>query len=551
MTPRELCDEIRTVLVEVASTRPGFHLATSLGMVELAVAMDHVFDLEKDRLIFDIGHQRYPFDILARYRLDGILSAPRRSSKYDFYRHPGFAGLSISTALGASIATPDRRTIVVMGDGGSSAGEVFEALNHLGALQQPMVIVVNENGMSIQETTGALRGGVQKDFFVTLGLRYLGPFDGHDVDTLLETMQRVRDEPLSRPTVIHVRTTKGKGYRPAENDPLAFHQPFYPFDVETGQPRISDGGEMGTFLAGLSMVDEWLMCEMDADPRLMAVTPSTPPLFRVAKRYPSRWLDTGICEQHCMTMSTALALDAGAVVVMFAPFVSRCYSQLIDMGHANAPVKVVLFFAGVNPLGPTQQAVQVIGLLRMVPGFTVLQPSCLKEFVDALSLARRISGPVFVLAPKHDILIGNGCPFPYENGKGMVLRSGSRVTVLPVGSVFDLANACAEDGEGIEIIYPRSLKPFDHDLVARSVEKTKRLLIIEDGCASSGVGSDVIAHLHARGLTFRVEHVFAADRSLHIEDDAQLRHAYGVTREKCVVAMRALLVEPSTSGLQT
>lgn len=543
MEHEKLAESIRTFLVESASSQPGLHLASALGLADFAVALSEVFDWKQDELIFDIGHQRYPFDIVSEYRNYGRLAFSAPSNTYDFFRHPGFAGLSISMAF-ARARTNNGWTIALVGDGALGAGQLFEALNHSASGAKRVLIILNENRMSIQDTPGYLFGTERiQSFAGSLGLSYQGPVDGHDIAETVKQLKVARSKYADSPSLFHITTVKGKGYQPAEQDPLAFHQPFYPFDRDTGEFIPSANELTDTFLNALKQLDSWLVYLVSEKPDLLATVPATPPLFALRDKYPGSLIDTGICEQHCMTLSTALSLEHNTVLCMFSTFTTRCYSQIMDLGHLRAPLTCVLFFPGINPLGSTHQALHVIGQLRSVPNLVLLQPYNLNEYGAMLSYAAKCREPTFILTPKHDPVASSSDIQPLVHGRGTILISGGRVTILPIGSCFQQALMLAQEHEGVELINPRFLKPLDYDLISKSVRKTGRLLIIEDGFEVGGVGQEIVSCLAQDGLNFNVQLVAAKNISDHSGDFSLLQKKYGLSIEDCYRALSRLLSE--------
>lgn len=380
-------------------------------------------------------------------------------------------------------------------------------------------------------------------FAKSMGLAYRGLLDGHDVPLLLKHFREIQAEQSSGATLLHISTIKGKGYRPAEEDPLAFHQPFYPFDKDTGEFIVSSNPLTDTFLSALAMLDETLVDLVSEAPTSVATVPATPPLFALEGKFPENFIDTGICEAHCMTLSSVLSLDRKVVTCMFSDFLTRCCSQLYDLGHLRAPLTCVLFFPGLNPLGSAHQAMHIVSLLRTVPNLVVLQPCNLLEFKLMLKWAISCDEPTFILAPKLDPQCAESMLPAVERARGWLIREGDRATILPIGSFFEVALELAKAHSGLEIVNPRFLKPLDFELISRSVAKTGRLLVLEDGFRTGGVGLEVIANLAGAGITFRSELVAAKDISDHTADFAVFQDKYGLSSESCLRALSNLLMD--------
>ena len=479
-----VADELRALLIDTLSTRGG-HFAAGLGTVELTVALHHVYHTPDDRLVWDVGHQAYPHKLLTgrRERLhtikqkDGLAPFPTRSeSEYDAFG-VGHSSTSISAALGMALAEQQRATagasrrhhVAIIGDGAMSAGLAFEALNHAGSLEVDLLVILNDNDMSISENVGALsnyfarvlagrlyaglREGSKKflrripaawelarrseehmkgmvlpgTMFEEMGFNYIGPFDGHDVAALSRTLKNIRQ--LKGPQFLHVITRKGKGYAPAEADPIKWHGPG-PFDPARGEIyKEKPGSPTYTQVFG-----EWLCDMAERDPRIVAITPAMREgsgLVDYSKRFPSRYFDVGIAEQHAVTLAAGMACEGlRPVVAIYSTFMQRAYDQLIhDVAIQNLPVIFALDRAGlVGGDGATHQGAFDLSFLRCIPNMTIMAPADENECRQMLYTATQLEGPSAIRYPRGQ---GPGKP-PQKDmqampiGRAVINRHGHR-----------------------------------------------------------------------------------------------------------------------------
>ena len=572
-----LAAELRDFLIHTVSTRGG-HFAAGLGTVELTVALHYVFNTPDDRLVWDVGHQAYPHKVLTGRREqlhtikqhDGLAPFPTRSeSAYDAFG-VGHSSTSVSAALGMSLAAAargeTRRAIAVIGDGALSAGEAFEALNHAGGLHANLIVVLNDNDMSISENVGALsnylarvisskfygdlRQGSKRllrrmphvqDFarraeehwkgmwlpgtlFEELGFNYVGPIDGHNIPALLRMLRNARDR--SGPQLLHVVTQKGKGYAPAEADPITWHGPG-PFDPISGTIRKeSASGPTYSQIFG-----QWL-CDMAArDPRLIAITPAMREgsgMVEYSKRFPERYLDVAIAEQHAVTLAAGLACDGmRPVVAIYSTFLQRAYDQLIhDVALQKLPVIIALDRAGVvGGDGATHNGSFDLSYLRCVPDMTIMAPADENECRQMLYTATTLDGPVAVRYPR-----GQGPGVAVEKAmtalplaKAEVRRNGrSGLLLLSFGTLLEAARA-AGDRLDATVVNMRYVKPLDEALLRELVPQHCALVTLEENVVAGGAGSGACEYLDAAGL---------AQPRLHIGiPDAWIGHG---TREDCL-----------------
>ncbi len=514
----EVASELREYLVEVGA-EVGGHFAGSLGTVELCVALHFVFDTPRDRIVWDVGHQAYGHKALTGRRegLRAIKKAKgpsgflrRAESPYDAFG-AGHAGTSVSAALGMAEALRragrSERVVAVIGDGAATAGMAFEGLNHAGFLGADVKVVFNDNGMSIAPNVGGLsQADSPRGYFEALGLRMLGPVDGHDVGALLAGLEALRD--ARGPAVLHVRTRKGRGYAPAEADPFAWHATA-PFSIETGARA-----------AGAPGAPSWTACFAEAlarvadrDPRVVAITAAMldgTGLDVFARRHPGRVYDVGIAEQHAVTFAAGLAAEGlRPVCAIYSTFLQRAFDQVVhDVALQGLPVIFALDRAGlVGPDGPTHHGVLDLATLRAVPGLVIAAPRDENELQHLLATAVD-SGRPFALRFPRGAARGVALdpdPKPIEIGRAEMLREGGDVTLLGIGKTVATAQSAAERlaDAGIEatVIDARFVKPLDAVAIAAAARRTAGVVTIEDHAAQGGFGSAVLECLarHAPG----------------------------------------------------
>ena len=539
-----LATEARRFLIEsVAET--GGHLAANLGAVELTIALHHVFNTPDDRLVWDVGHQSYLHKILTGRRQlmdslrqkDGLAGFPKRAeSPYDHFG-VGHSSTSISAGLGMAIAAArdgsNRRVVAVIGDGAMTAGQAFEALNHAGTLDANLLVVLNDNDMSISPNVGGLsnylarvlsgrtyatvRAGSKKvlasmptvwelarraeehmkgmvvpgTLFEELGFNYIGPIDGHDLDAMVKTLRNLRA--LKGPQLLHVVTQKGKGYRPAEKNPCKFH------GVGKFDPQTGDAGAPGTDSKTYTQVfGDWI-CDMAAhDDRLVAITPAMREgsgLVEFSERFAARYFDVGIAEQHSVTLAAGMACDGlKPVVAIYSTFLQRAYDQLIhDVALQNLPILFAIDRGGlVGADGPTHAGSFDLSYLRCIPNMTLMAPADEDECRKMLSTGYRLEGPAAVRYPR-----GRGPGAAVDVGleelpvgKAKLCREGRDVALLVFGSPLAAALEAAERLNA-SVVNMRFIKPLDTECVARLAATHSLLVTIEDNAVAGGAGSAV------------------------------------------------------------
>jgi len=542
----EICDELRDYLIKTVATRGG-HFAAGLGTVELTVALHYVFETPRDRLVWDVGHQAYPHKVLTgrRDRLDtikqrgGLAPFPSRAeSEYDTFG-VGHSSTSISAALGmavaAELARDDRKVVAIIGDGAMTAGMAWEALFNAGARKTNLLVVLNDNDMSISENVGALsnyfakvlsgrmystlRSGGKKilkqmptmwelarrseemmkgmvlpgTLFEEFGFNFIGPINGHDIKALVTNLRNMRH--LEGPQLLHVVTKKGKGYDPAEKDPIKWHGPG-PFDPVSG----TIFKEKATGPTYSQVFGQWLCDIASLDPRIVAVTPAMREgsgLVEYSKRYPQRYFDVAIAEQHAVTFAAGLACEGWKpVVAIYSTFLQRAYDQLIhDVALQNLPVVFALDRAGlVGGDGATHQGSYDYSFLRCIPNLTIMAPADENECRQMLYTATTINGPVAVRYPRGQ---GPGVAPVAEMtalpaGRAEIRREGnSGLLILAFGAMVRSAEIIGERLDAT-VVNMRFVKPLDEELVLRLAAKHNALVTIEENAVAGGAGSAVI-----------------------------------------------------------
>lgn len=558
-----LAEEVREEILRTVC-HTGGHLASSLGTVELTIVLHYLFDAPRDQIVWDVGHQSYAHKILTgrrdvfhTLRQEGGISgfAKRDESCYDAYG-AGHASTSISASLGIIEAFRhlgrDGRVIAVIGDGGLTGGMAFEALNHAGHLSRNLIVVLNDNEMSIYPNVGALssflsrkmtsdpinrflgavRAGIKslprigdsafyiakrfkdslKNFltpgylFEGLGFTYVGPIDGHNIDQLIETFRNVKGM-QENPVLVHVRTVKGKGYEPAEREPVKFHG-VGPFNLRTGVVEPDNGSKpQYTQVFGDAIVE--LAGE---DKRIVAITAAMQNgvgLERFAEEFPDRFYDVGIAEQHAVGFAAGLASQGlRPVVAVYSTFMQRAYDQVLhDVCLQNLPVVFALDRAGlVGSDGPTHHGSFDISYLRHIPGIAIMAPSNEEELRRMLATAFTIDGPSVIRYPRGKALgIEVTKPIkPLEFGKAQLLRPGRDVIIVAAGTMVNPSLAAADllSEEGIDagVINARFIKPMDEELLLKWILRAKRLVVVEENAIAGGFGSGIIEMLSQKGI---------------------------------------------------
>jgi 1-deoxy-D-xylulose-5-phosphate synthase len=588
----QLADELRNFLVESVS-RTGGHLSSNLGTVELTVALHYVFDTPNDRLVWDVGHQTYAHKVLtgrragmARLRMHGGVSGfPKRSeSEYDTFG-VGHSSTSISAALGMALAAKikgeAKKTVAIIGDGAMSAGQAFEALNNAGVADADMLVILNDNDMSISSPVGALNKYLARLFsgstfnaarkagekvlgvspsllefanrieehvkgmltpgtlFEELGFNYIGPIDGHDLDSLIPTLQNIKK--LKGPQFLHVITKKGQGYKLAEADPILYH------GVSKFHPEVGiEGGKSSGKPSYTQIFGDWLCDMAAADPKLVGITPAMAEgsgMVRFAEIYPERYFDVGIAEQHAVTFAAGLACEGmRPVLAIYSTFLQRGYDQLVhDVALQNLPVVFALDRGGlVGADGPTHHGTFDISFLTCIPNMVVMTPSDENECRKMLTTAFRIDGPSAVRYPR-----GSGPGVTVENtlldlpvGKGEIRRRGEKIALLAFGSMLTPALDAAE-GLNATVANMRFVKPIDRELIIQLAREHSMLVSVEESALIGGAGSEVARVLEEIGSTVQFLRLGLPDRFIDHGDQALLLAELGLDRDGILDSVRA------------
>ena len=578
-----LAEELRRFLIEsVAQT--GGHLSSNLGTVELTLALHYVYNTPEDRLVWDVGHQTYAHKILtgrregmARLRSHGGVSGfPKRSeSEFDTFG-VGHSSTSISAALGMAQATrlkgENRHTVAIIGDGAMSAGQAFEALNNAGVADANMLVILNDNDMSISPPVGALHKHLARilsgsafnaarkagekmlsvspsllefanrveghvkgllspgTLFEELGFNYIGPIDGHDLDALIPTLQNLQK--LPGPQFLHVITKKGQGYKLAEADPVRYH------GVSKFQPDLGlDGEKPGDRPSYTQIFGDWL-CDMAAtDDRLVAITPAMGEgsgMMRFAERFPTRYFDVGIAEQHAVTFAAGLACEGlRPVLAIYSTFLQRGYDQLLhDVALQNLPVVFALDRGGlVGADGPTHHGTFDLSYITCIPNMVLMTPADENECRRMLTTAFHHEGPAAVRYPR-----GAGMGVKPDKalsalplGKGEIRRQGRQVALLAFGAMLAPALAAAEELDAT-VANMRFVKPIDRELILQLAAEHSLLVSVEENVLIGGAGSEVARVLEEAGSTVSFVRIGLPDRFIDHGDQALLLAETGLDK---------------------
>lgn len=582
---RKVADEVRAFVLDSVS-KTGGHLGSNLGTVELTVALHYVYNTPEDRLVWDVGHQTYPHKVLTGRRdrmpglrqIGGISGFPRRDeSPYDTFG-TGHSSTSISAAHGMAMAAKlkgeSRKAVAIIGDGSMTAGMAFEALNNAGVahggLLGDVLVILNDNDMSISPPVGALnkylarlmsgsiyaaaREGAKSvlkntplyefarkfeehtkgmvvpgTIFEEFGFNYVGPIDGHDLDSLIPTLENLRDK--KGPQFLHIVTKKGAGYKLAEADPVKYHAAAGKFDPAVGFVKPATPGKL-TFT---QVFGDWLCDMAEADPRLVGITPAMREgsgMVDFHKRFPQRYHDVGIAEQHSVTFAAGLACEGiKPVVAIYSTFLQRAYDQMVhDVAIQNLPVLFALDRAGlVGADGATHAGNYDIAYTRCIPNMAVLTPADEDECRQALYTGFMHDGPVTVRYPRGAgagvVPVKAMTAQPW--GKGEVRRKGQRIAILAFGTLLYPALAAAERLDAT-VANMRFVKPLDADLVAELARTHDVLVTVEDGCIMGGAGSAVTEALNAAGLNVPVLQLGLPDEFVEHGDPAKLMSLCGL-----------------------
>ncbi|WP_410055542.1 MULTISPECIES: 1-deoxy-D-xylulose-5-phosphate synthase [Paenibacillus] len=561
LTP--LAEEIRQFLIEKLSVTGG-HLASNLGVVELTIALHYCYNSPQDKLIFDVGHQAYvhkiltgrkdQFDTLRKHR--GLCGFVKRSESVHDVWEAGHSSTSLSAAMGMALARDmkgeSNRVIAIIGDGALTGGMAFEALNHIGHEKKDLMVVLNDNEMSIAPNVGALHnyltkirsdrnylrakdeveqllkkipaigGKVAKTvervkdslkylmvsgvLFEELGFKYLGPVDGHDLPGLIDAFKQANN--VSGPVLVHVLTTKGKGYTPAEQDSHKWHG-ITPYKIESGQLLKAVGNPMYTEVFGQTLIE---LAEQDE--RIVAVTPAMPGgsgLVKFGERFPGRMIDVGIAEQHAATMCAAMAMEGlKPVYAVYSTFMQRAYDQIVhDICRQNANVMFAIDRAGfVGADGETHQGVYDIAFMRHIPNIVLMMPKDENELRHMMKTALEYNdGPIAYRYPRINV---PGVPLdkelvPIPIGTWELLREGDNLTIVAVGPMVQVAEEVAErlkrEGVSAAVVNARFLKPLDGEMLVQLAQSSGTMIVLEEASQAGSLGSAILEFYAEQGIT--------------------------------------------------
>lgn len=606
-----LAAEIRDVLCNLLATRTA-HFASNLGVVELCLALHSVFDFRSDRLIWDTGHQIYPHKLITgRYaefktirERGGLMGYPNpNESPYDLFM-TGHAGCSVSTALGLKsgddlMCEPNRKSIAVIGDGAFPSGIVFEALNNAGELNKDMIVVLNDNKMSICPRVGALAnymdrlrtnpfytglkhevakalnkvpvfgdpterllaqikegvkaGMVGGMLFEEFGFRYIGPIDGHDMRLMKKYLEMVRD--LKGPTLLHVVTEKGRGYKPAEQDPVYFHTP-PAFEDEEGSPRVLSAGEKPAFT---NYARDAIARQMRRDARVTVMTAAMcqgNKLEPVRDEFPDRFFDVGICESHAVAFAAGQAkVGLRPIVAIYSTFMQRSYDQIFqEVALQNLPVTMMLDRAGLTgPDGPTHHGVFDIGYMRVFPNIVMMAPADSTEVEPMLEFALKHPGPTSIRYPKTSALEFERPSSRIELGKSEVIRKGRDGAIVSIGAMMQQAIAAADilakEGIDVTVVNARFIKPLDVERLGQLFEDCRFVVTVEEGTLMGGFGSAVLEAACQHGWDTRIMRTIGIpDRFIEHGDRNDLFRELGLDPEGIAKTCRELAENYATSS---
>jgi 1-deoxy-D-xylulose-5-phosphate synthase len=600
----QLAAEIRKTIVNTVSEKGG-HLAPSLGVVELTLALHYVFRSPWDKIVWDVGHQCYAHKLITGRRdkfhtlrqQDGISGFPKRAESEHDALDTGHSSTSISAALGmttaASLKDENKKVVAVIGDGSMTAGLAFEALNNAGHLRKDLIVILNDNEMSISPNVGALssflsrkltsrfatkvkkemegllkRSGFGENIwsllkksedslkslltpgmlFEALQFEYVGPIPGHHIETLIETLNNVKEIP--GPVLVHVLTKKGKGYPPAEKHPDKFHG-LGPFDKATGKPRKPSKPAPPSYT---EIFGNTLVRLAREDQRIVGITAAMPAgtgLKYLAEAVPERFFDVGIAEQHAVTFAAGLALEGmRPVVAIYSSFMQRAYDQVVhDVCMSNLPVVFAMDRAGlVGDDGPTHHGVFDVSFMRAVPNMVVMSPKDENELQHMLYTALKLEGPAAIRYPRGS---GVGVSLDWqlkelEIGKAEILRRGKDLAIIALGHLVNTALEAADilDREGIDtaVVNARFAKPLDRDTIIGMAEETGRIITLEENALMGGFGSAVLEVLNDSGTTgVTVKRLGLPDRFIEHGAQPLLRKEAGIDLDSVLESARRLV----------
>lgn len=595
----ELAKEIRQFILDSVS-HSGGHLASNLGAVELTIALHALLDLPEDKIVWDVGHQCYTHKILTGRKDDfatlrnyeGLSGFPkRRESDCDCF-DTGHSSTSISAALGIASANKiddkDNKVVAVIGDGALTGGMALEALNNVAALDRNFVIILNDNNMSISKNVGGMSNYLSKvragskynrfkegvanvigkvpkigdrlvrrtkntkdhlknliipggGFFDDLGITYLGPIDGHDVEGMLNIFEKAFE--IDHPILIHVKTKKGYGYKHAEKDPSSYHG-VSPFDVKDGVKKSDEVTSYTDYFA------EKIVDIAEEDKSIVAITAAMPDgtgLSKFAKKYPDRFFDVGIAEEHAVTFAAGLALEGKKpFVCIYSSFFQRAYDQILqDVCLQDLPVKLLFDRAGlVGQDGETHQGIFDIAYLSSMPNMTILAPNSDQELMDAIDYAKDYARPIAIRYSR-GAAYHTDFKEKFEYGKSVVVHQGEDVCVIAVGNIYEEASKARlklkDEGKRISLVNARFIKPLDTEMIKDMASKHKAIIVVEEGIKKGGYGEAVEIFIQENNLDVNVETIAIEDKFIEHGKVDQLRSQIGISSEDIISKVKKYL----------
>ena len=589
---KALAEEIRKYIIEIVSKNGG-HLAPNLGVVELTLALHYVFNSPKDKIIWDVGHQCYTHKIITGRRdqfpslrkYNGIAGFPKRSESPHDILDTGHSSTSISAALGIATALRMKKekdkVVAVIGDGSITAGLAFEALNNTGFQKEDLIVILNDNEMCISPSVGALSSFISKRLtgnlarfikkeieriahkfpggdslvnllkkgedifkiaitpgalFTALNFEYIGPVDGHDLETLIEILNNIKK--MKGPILFHVITKKGKGYPYAEKDPEKFHG-VGPFDIKTGKV-LKSLIEPPSYT---EIFGKTILRLAEIEPRIIAITAAMrlgTGLKAFSEKYPDRFFDVGICEQHAVTFATGLALEGFIpICAIYSTFLQRAYDQIIhDVALNNVKVIFAIDRGGlVGEDGPTHHGSFDLSYLRIVPNLTIMAPKDENELQHMLYSALKYPGPVAIRYPRS---LGEGVSLDWDFkeipfGKAELLKDGKDLTVIAIGNMvyqaLKVAQELETEGISVAVINARFIKPLDEELILSFAKKTGKILTVEENALIGGFGSAICELIADKNVSVKLKRIGLPDKFIEHGDLKTLKAKYGLTSE--------------------
>lgn len=595
----ELAAEIRQFILDSVS-HSGGHLASNLGAVELTIALHALLDLPKDKIVWDVGHQCYTHKILTGRKDDfatlrnyeGLSGFPkRRESDCDCF-DTGHSSTSISAALGIASANKidgkKDKVVAVIGDGALTGGMAMEALNNVAALDRNFVIILNDNDMSISKNVGGMSNYLSKfrvgskyngfkeaiakvlgripkigekivrrmkrtkdhfknlvipggGFFDDLGITYVGPIDGHDIEGMMTIFEKTFE--IDHPILIHVKTKKGHGYEHAENDPSIYHG-VSPFDVKDGVKKSDAVTSYTDYFA------EKIVEMAEEDKNIVAITAAMPDgtgLSKFAKAYPDRFFDVGIAEEHAVTFAAGLALEGKKpFVCIYSSFFQRAYDQILqDVCLQDLPVKLLFDRAGlVGQDGETHQGIFDIAYLSSMPNMTIIAPNSDQELMDAIDYAKDFARPIAIRYSR-GAAYHTDFKEKFEYGKSVVVHKGEDVCVIAVGNIYEEASKARlkfkEEGKRITLVNARFIKPLDTEMIKDMASKHKAIIVVEEGIKRGGYGEAVEIFIQENNLDVKVETIAIEDKFIEHGKVDQLRSQIGISSDDIVSKVKKYL----------